>query len=158
VGHVQRVEDESALRRRLIFLAAVTRDNHAVSAEYCLAVQADWLPLLRSFCRPGDLVLCHIEQSAPLLARRQPMGQVLVNHLGTPVYVLSGFCSPETDELARLGRQLLFWVGALAVVAGFFWLQVNILQQAQGWMQTLVLMLTVLVEFGALAAWNRWLT
>jgi hypothetical protein len=153
VGHVQRVEDESALRRRLIFLAAVTRDNHAVSAQYRLAVQADWLALLRSLCQPGDLVICHAEQRA----LRQPLSQVLANRLGTPLYMLSGNCEPETGDLARLGRQMLFWAGALAVVAGFFWLQVNLQQQSQGWIQSLVLILSVLTEFGVLAAWNSWL-
>jgi apolipoprotein N-acyltransferase len=90
-----------------------------------------------------------------LLSLGRPIGQTLADTLGTPVYLLSGYCEPEASQLARLGRQLLFWIGALVIGAGFFWIQVNVQRLTQDWMQTVVLVLTVLIEFGLLAAWSH---
>ena len=91
------------------------------------------------------------------LALGRTFGQAIANDLQTPVYALSGFCAPEGSEVARLGRHLLFWTGALATVLLFFLVQINVQRLAQDWVQSLVLMLTVIVEFGLLAAWNSWL-
>jgi hypothetical protein len=157
LGRAQRLEDEPSMRRRLALLAALTRDTDRVSADIRLSVSDDWIALIRSVGRPGDLVVCHAEQQAPWLSFGRPIGQVLAEGLGTPVYLLRGYCAPETGKLTGLGRQMLFWAGALAMVAAFFWAQVNVQRLTQDWMQTVVLILTVLVEFGLLAAWNRWL-
>lgn len=157
VGRVERVQDEPGMRRRLALLAALTRDNDGVRADFQLAVGGDWLGLLGALWRPGDLVVCHTEQSAPLLALGRTFGQAIANGLQTPVYALSGFCAPEGSEVARLGRHLLFWMGALAIVLLFFLVQINVQRLAQDWVQSLVLMLTVIVEFGVLAGWNSWL-
>jgi hypothetical protein len=155
VSRTTRVEDEPSLRRRLALLAALTRDTDCVRADSRLAVGNDWLALIRAVGQPGDLVVCHAEQQAPLLSLGRPIGQTLADTLGTPVYLLSGYCEPEASQLARLGRQLLFWIGALVIGAGFFWIQVNVQRLTQDWMQTVVLVLTVLIEFGLLAAWSH---
>lgn len=158
VGCAPRVEDEPALRRRLILLAALTRDTDSVHTDYRLSIGTDWITPLRALGRPGDLVVCHAEQSAPWLALGQPLDRVLAGTLGSPVYRLSGYCQPEGSEAGRLARQVVFWIGAIAVVTAFFWLQVNVQRLTRDWMQTAVFGLTVLVEFALLAAWNRWLT
>jgi hypothetical protein len=158
VGCVPRVEDEPALRRRLVLLAALTRDTDSVHADFRLSIGTDWIAPLRALGRPGDLVVCHAEQCAPWLAFGQPLERVLAGTLGRPVYRLSGYCQPEVSEAGRLARQAVFWIGALAVVASFFWIQVNVQRMTRDWMQTAVFIFTVLVEFALLAAWNRWLT
>jgi hypothetical protein len=158
VGRVARPQDEPSLRRRLALLAALTRDNDGVTADFRLSVGGDWLERVRASWRPGDLVVCHAEQRAAWGWTGQTLPQALANGLGTPVYTLTGFCAPEANELEQIGRRVLFWAGAAALTAGFFWLQINVQRLAQDWMQTLVLMGTVVVEFSLLAVWNRWLS
>jgi len=156
-GQVVRPQDEPALRRRLALLAAHTRDADGVKADISLAVGEGWLPWLQSFQQPGDLVVCHAEQQIRVGWRLRPLGQILSEALATPIYVLKGLVEPEASETARAARSALYWLGALAVVAACFWLQVNILRISVAWAQSVLLVMSVVVEFGLLAIWNRWL-
>ena len=152
LGLLARPEDEPHLRRRLALLAACTRDNLGVRAEYRLAVAGDWPAWLGHNWRPGDLVVCHAEQRTRL--RRQPLGHVLAAQWGYRVVMLAGFCQPEASWVARAARGLAFWAGALVFVLAFFALQVSVQRQFHSAIQTVLLALTVLVEFSLLAAWN----
>ena len=150
-------EDELALRRRLELLAACTRDNHAVRAEYRLAVGSDWPAWLALAWRPGDLVICHAEQRVRGFGVSQPLGHVLAKKLRQPVVMLDGYLQAEPGAGRRGARPLAFWVSALALVIAFLYLQVIIQGAIVGAAQTLLMSLSVAGEFGALAAVNHWL-
>ena len=51
--------------------------------------------------------------------------------------------------------QLVFWTGIVAIVAGSFWLQIQINGLGRNWAETLLVVLSVAIEFGLLWLWNR---
>jgi hypothetical protein len=155
LGLVAQPAAEPALRRRLALLAACTRDNHAVHADYRLAVGEDWLGWLRQTWQPGDLVLCHAEQTLGWGRAARSLAHVLAEQVGLTVVVLSGFCVPAPDPAAASLRQVCFWLGAVLVVAAGFVVQAGIQQHVAGLAQSGLLILSVIVEFGLLAAWSR---
>jgi hypothetical protein len=158
LGLVPRPEDEPALRRRLALLAACTRDNHAVRAEYRLAVGGDWWAWLKLSWAPGDLIICHAEQQVRWLWSTQPLAYALAEVLGQPIVMLEGMCAAEPGLGPRLARRLAFWAGAGVFVAICFGLQVMIQHETTATMQPLLLALSVAAEFTLLAAWNKLMT
>jgi hypothetical protein len=157
LGVVARPEDEPRLRQRLALLAAGTRDNHAVKCEYRLAVGLSWLAWLRKNTQPDDLIVCHREQRLRRAWRALPLAEPLAAILRVPVVELEGLSVVEDHPLGEPVRTLLFWLGALLVLAGFFWVQVGIQGQTQAWVQSILISATVVVEFIVLTAWYRWL-
>jgi hypothetical protein len=73
------------------------------------------------------------------------------------VVTLERYCQPEPLRLAEAARPPVFWAGALALLAAWFWLQAGITQQVQGGLQTVLLTGSVVAEFAVLAAWHHWL-
>jgi hypothetical protein len=157
LGLAPQPEAEPALRRRLALLAACTRDDPIVKARYRLVIGGGWLSALEHTLQPGDLVVCHREQRLQRLWRATVLGDVLAARLRVPVVVLDGFSAPEARPLGEAARTVLFWLGALLVLAGFFWVQVDIQQQVQDWARTVLLIGSVAVEFLLLAAWHNWM-
>ena len=51
--------------------------------------------------------------------------------------------------------QLVFWAGIIAIVAGSFWLQIRINALGRNWAETLLVVVSVAIEFGLLWLWNR---
>jgi len=147
-------ETEYRVRRRLATLAAITRDDW-VSVETHLAFTSDWVRAVLTHHRPGDLVVCPAEQNVRRLGMRQPLSQALISALDAPVLALSGFFPEMPSALPGFTARLARWSILLAIVAGFFWLQVQISQLPDNWLQTALLGLSVLVEFGLIALWNH---
>jgi len=146
---------ESRARRRLATLAAVTRDDR-VNVQTRLEVGVDWMRAVRALWRSGDLVVCHAEQMVRAGGLwRKPLGQALVSDLKAPVYLFSGFYSELPMPSASLTARALSWLIPLAILVGFFLIQVQIDQAVTGWLRTTLLSLSVVAEFGMVLIWNR---
>jgi hypothetical protein len=143
-------EQEYGLRRKLAALAGLTRDDR-ISVGVQFEFGRDWLGELRSIQRPGDIVLCHAEQVIGL--RQKPLSRLLDSALDLPVYVIAGYYVPSPGAPA-LFRQIFFWTGATAIIAGFFWLQAQISQPVGDLARSILLVISVLVEVGSIWAWN----
>ncbi len=50
--------------------------------------------------------------------------------------------------------EIVSWLGSIAIIAGFFWLQVQIDQLNKGWGHTVLLLLSVLGEAYLIWLWN----
>jgi len=149
------VRDESSLRRRLATLAAVTRDDQ-VHVEMKLTFDANWLPAVKSLWHPGDLIICHAEQSVSEVwgLRRKPLAQVLVSTLNAPVCQLSGFYRTLPTRPIHPLTRLLTWSIPIGIIVGFALIQVQLEQALTSGIRTLGLCLSVIVEFGCLWAWH----
>ena len=145
------VLEEPKLRRALITTAALIQDGR-VSVETKTEIGNNWLKVVHSNWREGDLILCFANQQAGLLQR--PLGQILESKLNTTVYVLPWL---ETTAHRTVGwlSTLTLWGGFIATAVGFFILQVNIDKAMKGGLQTMMLVLTVLVEFWLIWVWNK---
>lgn len=146
--------DDYTMRRLLATLAAATRDSR-LRVETRLVQGQNWLRAVRALWQPGDLIICHQEQTtAEWGFRRRPLAEALVAALNAPVYVLSGFY-PELppDHRPFAGRMLRSMLPFL-IIAGFFVLQAQIEQSFTDGLYYLLMMLSIIVELGLLAIWH----
>jgi len=144
LGLCSDISTEYRLRRRLATLAAITRDNN-ILVETRLEVGNDWLKAIKNIWQPGDLIICHAEQTNGI--RHRPLSEVLLSTLGAPVCILEGFYSPSRS-IAIKTRGLLSWSCSILIIGVFFWLQVAFDRLANDWAQTVLLVISIAVEFG----------
>jgi hypothetical protein len=157
LGTARREQEQYRARRRLVTMAAITRDD-SVHVDIELALDQGWLPAVRHVWRPGDLVVCHDEQRLTAGLGRHPLAQVLLRRVATPVYVVSGFYPELPDERVRGVAQLGSWLPPAVIIALFFGLQARLTRATTGSLQTILFLLTVLIEFALIAAWERFLS
>jgi hypothetical protein len=81
------------------------------------------------------------------------LDEVLQAQLDAPIYILS-IGQPIKTNKPKFLSQLEFWLGALAIIGGFLWLEVKLAQLPQDWAHSLLLYLCVFAEFGILLLWN----
>jgi len=151
LAKVEEPQEELMIRRRLTMLAALTR-RRLRPVETAVVYQPTWIRAVRQVRRPGDVVVCPAEESpAGRKGRRTLADQVLVE-LEMPAYLLDEF-RPDLDSRPpfRLAR-VLVWAAPLSLMAAFGAVQIQIVLQTQGWLQTLLLVTTVGLELATLVA------
>jgi hypothetical protein len=157
LGTLHEQREEFRARRRLATLAAITRDD-TVRVEIRLVQDSAWLQAVQAVWRSGDLIICHAEQTTAVGGlQRVPLSQALMEELNTPVCILSGYYPELPREHPKWLAELLAWLPPLVLVVIFFMFQVRITQDATGWAQTVLLCLSVLLEFGLIAIWEHFL-
>jgi hypothetical protein len=115
----------------------------------------DWANTLQSILEPGDVILCPQEQTIRTGALRViPMDDYIQNTLKYPVHTIAGFYQPGRARLSHWLQGLKFWAGILIIMAGFFWVEANLDAGAHGVAGTVMLMMAVLLEIGAIVAWS----
>lgn len=133
---------ELELRRTLATVSAMTNLGN-VSAESVIQPGRNWMESLRAHVRAGDTVIYWNPQNSRLL-------QV---DLGVPVYVI-----PELKAGKRLRTnwftQAAAWIGSIAIIVFFFFLQVQIDHFAENW-ATVMQLLSVAGEFWLIWSWNN---
>jgi hypothetical protein len=141
-------------RRQLATLAALTRDD-GVPVSTAIATEVDWLGALRPRQRNGDVIVCHAEQTAPSWRGARPLGKVLCQSLHVPVQLLEGFYAGDPAPAARPAARFMFWGGSVAILAGAFWLQLQISTRFRSWPEIALLVLSVVAECGLIGLWSR---
>jgi hypothetical protein len=142
LGVASKLEAEDELRRRLALLAAFIR-NMGVQVEVSVEPDADRLRGLRFALGEGDVLACCVDASGR--GAGASWADLLSSELQRPVYVFeqSGYSGESTGGL--LGR-LAPWLGSLAILVGFLWLQFQVSQQGENLLDTALLVLSVPVE------------
>jgi hypothetical protein len=138
--------EELQIQRRLINLAALIRDPR-ITVESQIEYGKDWLRSVESVLDDGDVILCHREQEVGWM--HKPLVNVL-SVLHTPVWTLSGIYPKKSVAYPRWLVSAGFWVVAMAILAGFFYLQSQINMLPDGVAKNVMLCLSVLVEIGSL--------
>jgi hypothetical protein len=142
-------KQEPSLRRSLITMAAMVQDGN-VHAEAKVEMETNWVDSVKRNYQPGDTILCFAEQRAGLLHR--PLSQILQSNLSTPVYILSGLYQPKPRW--SLLSQIAAWMGFLGILAGFFVLQINIIQSSKGGLESILLIFSLIPEYWLIIFWN----
>ncbi len=146
-------EAENELRRSLATVQAfIAAQGHPVDLKS--EAGKGWLERIRPEFRPIDQVACYEEEGASLWS--EPLSDVLGRALQAPIYDFSGLHNAPAGSRPILSRAGA-WVGSLGVIAGFLALQARIVISMQGWIQTLVLLVTFVVEMGVILLWNSFL-
>ena len=141
---------EPSLRRELATMSAIVKDGN-ISAEAEVVSGRNWVEVVKTRRQAGDIVVCCAEQRAGLMQR--PLSQILQSDLDMPLYILTGLYSQNVSHSNRL-TQIFAWIGFIAILAGFFLLQVKIDQLAKDW-TTVLQLLTTAIEFWLIWAWNN---
>ena len=142
-------EEELALRRELVMTSALIRDAK-VYVEITVKHGSDWVRAIRDIYQTGDLIVCLTDQSTGL--RRKPLSQILESNFKTTIYILSE--SPMQKQKSGLLTQVIAWAGLIAIIGGFFVLQVDITRMPQDGFQTLLLILLLVPEIWLVQLWN----
>ena len=142
--------EESQLRRQLVTMAALIGDGH-ICADIRIEHGNDWARQVKNIYQPGDVLACFAGQRVGLMQKL--LHEVLRSQLEAPIYILSAD-QPVKNAKPKLLLQASFWLGALAIISGFLWLEMQLAQLPQDWAHNLLLYFCVLVEVGLLLLWN----
>lgn len=141
---------ESSLRRQLAMLSALIQDAN-VPVEFTVDSDKNWLAIVKSNWREGDMLACFAGQRAS--TGRSLPGLLIESNFPATVYVIGGEFQTEQTKPDRRST-VLVWAGSIGILLGFFWLQVKIDQALSNWLGMVMLILSVLVEAWLLWVWN----
>jgi hypothetical protein len=142
--------EEPSKRRQLVTLAAAIQDRR-FSTETMVLGGVSWMKKMEAILRPGDMIV--IQAKEEISTGSRSISQELTSRLQAPVYILSGLHPPRYKR-SELLSQFILWLGAISIMAGFFWIQVRIDQLPKDWAHTTLLCVSVIIEFGLLWLWN----
>jgi hypothetical protein len=151
LGLCKDVTDELSLRRQLITLSALLQDTR-VCVESKVESGTNWVEIVKSNYRDGDMIVCFEEQPAGLFHR--PLSQILESNLSAPVYILSGL-HPEGHSRSNWISQIMSWAGSIGIIVLSFLLQIRITALPPDWAQTTLLILSAIGEIYLIWAWNN---
>ena len=142
-------EEELSLRRELAMASALIRDAK-VYVDVIVERGTNWVEAVRHIYHDGDMIVCLSDQSTGI--RRKPLSQILEANFKTTIYILSGI--PMQKQKSKLISQVIAWSGLIAIVGGFFILQVDITRMPKDGFQTLLLILLLVPEIWLVQFWN----
>jgi len=142
--------EESQLRRHLVMMAAIIGDGH-ICTDIRIEHGNDWVGQVKNIYQPGDVIACYAGQRVGLM--RKLLHEALRSQLEAPIYILTAD-QPIKNSRPKSLLQASFWLGALAIIGGFLWLEVKIVQLPQDLAHNVFLYLCVFVEVGFLLLWN----
>jgi hypothetical protein len=151
LGLCKSVEQEPALRRQLAMMSAMLADGR-VFTEVKVEIGSNWVDAVKRNYQTGDMIACFAEQRAGLFHR--PLSQILESNLKTTVYILSGLC-PQKPSMKKQLFDAVAWIGSSFIIIGAFALQARISLLPADGVQTILWILSVVVEFWLLLSWNN---
>jgi len=142
--------------RRLAELAALTNDK-SVQARGKVSEKMDWRQAVENVLEPGDLLVCLAgHQINKRINRSVGLGGLLADALHLPIYLLGDVPLAEKRSNPRI-KEILGWIISIALMAGFFVLQLNIQRTVLKPLATLFLCLSIVLEIYLLAKVNEWI-
>lgn len=142
IGLCDDAAQELSLRRTLATMSAIVNNGNIASGSE-IVLGKDWMDGVKSRVQAGDTVVCWHEQYSRLL----------LSDLNAPVYFI-----PERYPLNRPRSnwlaQVATWLGFIAIIIFFFFLQVEIDRFMKGW-SIVLQVLSVVGEFGLIWFWNN---
>jgi hypothetical protein len=143
-------DEEAQLRRNLVTMAAVIKGPN-VSTDIMIEHGNDWVRQVKKIWQAGDILACCAGQKVGFM--RKPLDQVLKSDLDATIYLLSDYQPVQNPRPAFLS-QATFWIGSLAIVGGFLWAEVKIVQMPQDWAHTTLMYISIFVETALIWFWN----
>ena len=144
IGVASQSLSAAELRRRLTLLAAFLQHAGA-KVQVRVEEGLNWMPELRALLSDNDLLACCVVESPPAVGERWL--ELLANRFQRPVYA---FMDTGTLDMPERGlpARLAPWLGSIAIILAFFWLQVRLSQQGDAAAYSGWLVLSIPVEIG----------
>jgi hypothetical protein len=143
-------DGELELRRKLVILAAFTRDQ-GLSVEIRVESGKDWVRKVAAVWNEGDLLACYAGENSG--TQRNSLSDLLSSNLGIPVYLFTGLDTSRPDRNG-IFSQIVSWIGSVAIILGFLWFQMKVTPPGTNGAYPVWLILSVLVEIGMIWLWN----
>lgn len=143
-------EEESRLRRKLISMAAIIKDPN-ISTEIMIEYGNDWVKPVTKIWQAGDILACYSGHKVGLM--RRPLDQVLSSNLKASIYILSDY-RPASNPRSTFISRAIPWLGSLAILVGFLWAEVKVVQLPQDWAHTALIYVCIFVEAALIYVWN----
>lgn len=143
---------EPGIRRRLATLSAMVEDA-SIFVESKVEIGGSWVSAIRPYWQPGDVIVCFAEHSSGFAGK--PLYQILQSSLNATVYVLSGIQMQKEYSRPNWLSNVMAWTGSIALIFGFFWLQVTLTPSSPDWIHTALIYASIFVEAASLWVWNN---
>jgi hypothetical protein len=141
---------------RLATIAAVTSFGQVKTSTGIIAGNG-WLRSLRRMLRPGDLLVCLNEHQVPYrIFGQRVLGEYLSTSLDVPVYLMNDLdVDASSFWLSRL-KGAFSWFASFAIILVFALIQIWIDQTTADPTSTILLCLSVIIEFLLILKTNEW--
>lgn len=148
--------DDLPIARELATLEALTCDPlFEVTSRQLDA--ANWVKAIQAVYRPGDMVLCHAGQLAPIgFGKGIPLEDYISEQMHLPVQLLSGFYQQGTVYTRGWWLSLLFWIGSLVILIGFSLIEFRVDHAITGMLRLFILGFLLVLEAGLIYELNKY--
>jgi hypothetical protein len=126
-----------------------------ISAEIMVEHGKDWVKQIKKVCEIGDAVACYSDYKVGL--KHKPLYEVLRSSLDIPIYILADSRSINLSK-PTLPSQFFSWSGSLAIIGGFFWVELKLAQLPQDWGHTTLIYACIFMEIPFILLWNSLFT
>lgn len=144
-----------ALSRDMATMKAVTAGNW-LSAQWIQASPADWLARLQEIYQPGDEIMCTEEQTIDHgMLQKEKLYDLVKETTEADIQLVSGFYPVHKAKKKRGIPEFLALMGFLVIIALFAFLQIQVDSAIHGTVGTVIVLILLCVEFGAIWVWNN---
>ncbi len=147
---VNDAESELKQRRELTSIISLFKNAH-MDVQTKIAFGNDWVEVVRENLRVGDMVVCIAKQRTGSL--NKVLSETLSARLNTQVYILTDIASQKESNKNWISETTAR-IGSLAIILGFFFLQVRIIDLTKDGVRTLFLLISLPIGMGLLWTWN----
>jgi hypothetical protein len=151
IGLYENTSQELSLRRQLANMSAMV-NNTGIYTETEIISGNDWAEIVRARSHAGDLIVCFAEQRVGPLKRS--LSALLQSSLDVPIYILSSTYL-QNDVRFNWWTQIFAWAGFIAILAGFFLVQVRLHHLVEGWIRSTFVLISVSLELWMIWVWNE---
>jgi len=145
-----REENEFRSRMNLTTVASQIRDpRFEVQTKIVLGALDQ---TVRQVSQPDDVVVCFEEHFVPGFLKRNRLADVLARKTMLPIYTLRGSVSEMTDPISDRVLDVILFLVAVAILIGFFALEIWVDHNTTGTFRTIVEILVVFLEVWIVAA------
>lgn len=149
LGLCKDAAEEPSIHRELVTMASLLQDAGILTTAK-VDIGTNWVDVVKTLYKADDLIVCFAEQYTGLL--RSPLSRVLESNLKATVYILPGLNlrKLKSNSLSEIST----WLGFIGIIIGFGILQTKIVQLPDDWLQSVLLILSIIPEFGLIWVWN----
>jgi hypothetical protein len=151
IGLYENTAQELILRRQLANMSAMV-NNTGIYTETETIPGNDCVEVVRARSQVGDLIVCFAEQRVGPLKRS--LSSILQSSLDIPIYILSSTYL-ENDVHLSWWAPIFAWAGFIAILAGFFLVQVRLHHLVEGWSRSAFVLTSVCLELWMIWVWNK---
>jgi len=155
LGKTDSSDSELYLRRRLITLAGISR-NQDILSTFTTNSRGSWGKLISSRYEPGDYILLPKEmmEIKGLVTQHYIYQELQKKYGGQAIAVIGFLITKQTIHFEKIIFPIINWAGIFAIFVISFGLEANVGSHTFGWIRILGEISLVGVEIFSLLLWN----